>query len=58
MKILKVIRFIVGIYDLYVGVFMNIKVVGIEFSLLCVDFYFDYMKLIWIIFDCDYFFIL
>ncbi|NDV76869.1 hypothetical protein GFJ35_33210 [Burkholderia cenocepacia] len=54
MKTSKVIRFTAGTYDLYAGAFMNIKVVGIESSLLRVDFHSDYTKPTRITFDRDY----
>ncbi|WP_249185087.1 hypothetical protein [Burkholderia cenocepacia] len=54
MKTSKVIRFAAGTYDLYAGAFMNIKVVGIESSLLRVDFHSDYTNPTRITFDRDY----
>ncbi|MET3217207.1 UNVERIFIED_ORG: hypothetical protein ABIC48_004991 [Burkholderia territorii] len=54
MKTSKVLRFTAGTYDLHAGAFMNIKVVGIESSLLRVDFHSDYTKPTRITFDHDY----
>ncbi|WP_175770905.1 hypothetical protein [Burkholderia ambifaria] len=50
----RVGKFTAGTYDLYAGAFMNIKVTGIESSLLRVDFHSDYKKPTRITFDRDY----
>ena len=53
-KTARVGKFTAGTYDLYAGAFMNIKVTGIESSLLRVDFHSDYKKPTRIAFDRDY----
>ncbi len=50
----RVGKFTAGTYDLFTGAFMNIKVTGIESSLLRVDFHSDYKKPTRITFDRDY----
>ncbi|WP_175766389.1 hypothetical protein [Burkholderia cenocepacia] len=54
MKTNNIDKFSAGTYDLYAGAFMNINVVGIESSLLRVDFHSDYTKPTRITFDRDY----
>ncbi|WP_244117613.1 hypothetical protein [Burkholderia contaminans] len=54
MKTNSIGKFLAGAYDLNIGVFMNIEVVGIQSSLLRVDFHSDYKNPTRITFDRDY----
>lgn len=54
MKTNNIDKFSAGTYDLYAGTFMSIKVIGIESSLLYVDFHSDYKTPTRITFDRDY----
>ncbi|MBB3257602.1 hypothetical protein F4827_002467 [Paraburkholderia bannensis] len=54
MKTTSIGNFRAGAYDLNIGAFMNIKVIGIESSLLRVDFHSDYKNPTRITFDRDY----
>ena len=54
MKTSSIEKFSAGAYDLNIGAFMDIKVIGIQSSLLRVDFHSDYKKPTRITFDRDY----
>ncbi|MEX3967357.1 hypothetical protein AB4Y42_34875 [Paraburkholderia sp. EG286B] len=54
MKTDSISKFSAGAYDLNIGAFMNIKVIGFQSSLLQVDFHSDYKNPTRITFDRDY----
>jgi hypothetical protein len=54
MRTTSVSKFVAGSYDLNVGVFMNMEVVGTQSSLVRVDFHSDYKKPTRVTFDRDY----
>jgi len=54
MRTKSISKFSAGTYNLNVGVYMNMKVIGIQSSLVRVDFHSDYKKPTRITFDRDY----
>jgi hypothetical protein len=54
MKTTSVSKFVAGSYDLHVGVFMNMEVIGTQSSLVRVDFHSDYKNPTRVTFDRDY----
>ncbi|CAE6770278.1 hypothetical protein R69927_01022 [Paraburkholderia domus] len=54
MKTTSVSKFVAGSYDLNVGVFMNMEVIGTQSSLVRVDFHSDYKNPTRVTFDRDY----